>query len=670
MDTSLREILTVVWKRRKLFVLVIILCSPIFLITSGRGMKRVYKAVASVKLAKVSYIPVIMRSLGIDYKEVTPDINYEANNIKSDRVLKRALKILGMEETIQNIKRLENSISVESVNPKDMVIQIAAVSTSPKSATKFVNAVAESFVEYSKLSLYSDVEETLKTLDNLSENLEGLLDKAYTEFADFARESGVINPQEQFKMELNSLKDLNKKLIDVEERLSLLSAMSSVATEPSSMVDLATVLPNIAPLSDEYLNLILKKNNLLQIYTPSNPEIINIDRQISIIQDKIKSALIFEIKVLERQKEQLEAEIGSIYSNLVRFPDIYVNYAKNERKINLLGDLFLEHYLALLNMKLVGSVRVSIASIFKRAHYAEEISKRGRGFLTLLSFGIILGLIAGFVSVLIAESLETRFSDIDTLEKDSGLPVIGILPYSPSLSDPLFVVSSPKSRISESIRTLRVNLSLAALKDKFFLALTSSLPKEGKTTISANLAMSFAQAGKDTTIVDLNIRDPCVHRLFGLENSWGFVDAVLGNLEAEEVIKYAEEGAPLKIITAGPKHPSPPDLFSSREAKDFILKLKDISEVIVLDFPPLVVADIIPLAEIIDMILIVINIGKTPKYQLIRTKDILTRAKAKIYGTVLNFVTPELVPTIGSYYYKYKYPDEEKEKKKRKQDRR
>ncbi|MEJ8777867.1 CpsD/CapB family tyrosine-protein kinase [Pseudogracilibacillus sp. ICA-222130] len=214
----------------------------------------------------------------------------------------------------------------------------------------------------------------------------------------------------------------------------------------------------------------------------------------------------------------------------------------------------------------------------------------------------------------------------------------------------LITVASPKSIISEQFRTIRTNLTFSLpdeeLKTLFF---TSASALEGKSTISANTAVTFAQAGKKVLFVDADMRKPTVHYTFRLPNAAGLSTVLTKQITLEEVIRETDIDN-LSVITSGPIPPNPSELLGSKTMTSLLEKLKEDFDLIVFDAPPtLSVTDAQILSNEMDGTVLVIDVGYTEKDSIIKAKELLEQADAKILGVVLNNYTN----SSGEYYEYY-----------------
>ncbi|MBB4824903.1 capsular exopolysaccharide synthesis family protein [Sporosarcina luteola] len=212
------------------------------------------------------------------------------------------------------------------------------------------------------------------------------------------------------------------------------------------------------------------------------------------------------------------------------------------------------------------------------------------------------------------------------------------------------MIANTASIYSEQFRSIRANINFS-LKDKKCktLLVTSSSVGEGKSTISANMAIAFAQEGKKVLLVDADLRKPTVHYTFNQFISPGLTNILLGDWHVEDVVK--ESGVDrLQLITCGPIPSNPVELLSSTSMDKFLAEMKDKFEIVLFDAPPLLsIADAQILSAKCDGTIIVVSSGKTEKKNLKKVKEALQHSKAHVVGAVLNHYKLEK----NHYFYDY-----------------
>lgn len=216
----------------------------------------------------------------------------------------------------------------------------------------------------------------------------------------------------------------------------------------------------------------------------------------------------------------------------------------------------------------------------------------------------------------------------------------------------ILTITDPRSLYSESFRRLQVNLQYASVDKPYrVIQVVSSKPGEGKTTTSLNLAAVYAEKKKKVIIVDLDLRNPKVHRAFKLHSNElpGVTQYILGNAKLDEIIYHSEYG--IDVITRGEKINFPETLLDSKVLEELINTLRETYDYVILDCPPvLLVTDPIIISKHADCQVFVVSHKKTKKAEAVESIKILRKAKANIAGVIMLGVKK---PT--SYREKYFY---------------
>lgn len=217
----------------------------------------------------------------------------------------------------------------------------------------------------------------------------------------------------------------------------------------------------------------------------------------------------------------------------------------------------------------------------------------------------------------------------------------------------------PKSPISEVFRTLRTNIQFMSTKGKLrTLLVTSTLPGEGKSWVSANLAVTFAQAGKKVVIIDADMRKGRQYSIFGVSPRPGLSNYLSGMLDGEEIddnlLNYIQETEVknLYVISAGNIPPNPSELLIAPQMVNLLDQLKEMCDIIIIDgTPSQLVTDSLILTRLVDSTIIVTAQKHTKKEDLKRVITNIQNVGGKIAGVVVNKVTISTKKYEQSYYY-------------------
>jgi capsular exopolysaccharide synthesis family protein len=228
--------------------------------------------------------------------------------------------------------------------------------------------------------------------------------------------------------------------------------------------------------------------------------------------------------------------------------------------------------------------------------------------------------------------------------------VTNTLPKEKDLIFQSFILRKPNSTFAESFKILRTNVQFAVkVNEPKSILVTSSSAGEGKTTVSANLAISFANAGYKTIAVDSDMRIPALYKEFNIDNTIGLSNFLNGEAAIKDVIK----SIPIENLSMIPSGPIPfnsAELLSSKRMADLLNELKKIYQLIIIDSAPInVVADTQIISPLVDGTLIVVSAGNTRRGDLRRAID--TMQYTNIIGLVLNVLSKR----TDRYYYHYNY---------------
>ena len=290
---------------------------------------------------------------------------------------------------------------------------------------------------------------------------------------------------------------------------------------------------------------------------------------------------------------------------------------------------------------------------------------------------IMVGLLGGIGLALLREYLDNTVKTPDDIETLAHLPSLAVVPaltnssgkrrgrFSKLLKSTvvtskegraeLISHNMPQSQMSEAFRALRTSLLLSqADHPPQVILMTSALPREGKTTAAVNLAVTLAQLGDKTLLVDADLRKPGINRALSLvDGKHAGLSSYLAGVSTLDLITVPHPAITnLEAIPTGPIPPNPADLLSSRRLTELIAELRTRYKFVVIDSPPIMAAtDAVILSVLVDGVLMVVRSGETPKEAFTRTRDLLVGVKCHMLGVVLNAVDA----SSPDYYYSYRY---------------
>jgi capsular exopolysaccharide synthesis family protein len=309
----------------------------------------------------------------------------------------------------------------------------------------------------------------------------------------------------------------------------------------------------------------------------------------------------------------------------------------------------------------VTHVRVVDRALVPRSSVAPRVTLN-------LTAGILAGLILGIVVALLAERSDRRIRNLEDIEA-LGLAVLGLVPRigaatttgprrrrqtaQASTNKDLIAHIQPMSGVAENLRTIRTNLSFMGADGGLrAFVITSASPREGKSTVAINLAITLAQSGKRILLVDTDLRRPRVHRAFGLTARRGVTTALVGEAQAMDVVLTTEVPG-LDIVACGPIPPNPSELLHTDAFRHFVESVRDKYDHVMSDSPPLgAVTDAAILAAQLDGVIVVVKSQSTTREALRVTARQLNDVGARVLGAVFNDVDLSHGRYgEGTYYY-------------------
>jgi non-specific protein-tyrosine kinase len=275
-----------------------------------------------------------------------------------------------------------------------------------------------------------------------------------------------------------------------------------------------------------------------------------------------------------------------------------------------------------------------------------------------IALALVAGLILGVGAALLRETLDDTIVNKRDFERAAdGTPVLGVIPRpwnGRRRTKQRRLIASRTGAFTESFRSLRsaIELGQASGGEIRSILVTSANPSEGKSTVAAHLALSFARAGANVLVIDADMHNPTQHEMFGVENINGLAEHLANIGEAEIVTEQGSGEGLISLIPAGTSASPPAELLSSMAAHEFIQKLSFAYDLVIVDSPPLrPVADTLPLARIVDGTLLVGMRGQTNAKEVDQAMELLARAQARPLGAVLNGADE----ADGGYGYGYGY---------------
>ena len=580
---------------------------------------------------------------------------------------------LARDEMEKAVQRLRKTVFMESIRGTNIIL-VQVDHANPLKAQLLANGLAESFI---KRSLYLRNKDSLEASEFLKSQVGEIQkrlsqsEKKLEEFQ-FSEEAISLDKRIDFLVEKQIVvaeKELEDVLLDLEEereKVKVLHAQVLKERGKKSAGEKGTV----ALLLEQQLQLELKLEELLRKFTRNHPDVVSVDNALILLKKRIQedelktqsgeqqAASDFlqslekefsdsqrEYRILAVRDEQLRRQIASQKDKLRELLKKKSDFLVLQRELKANEKLY---ELLLKKEKEVGVESSLNVGHVKQVQQATlpVYPVRPKKVLNLL-LSVIAGLFLGIAMTFLKEYMDRSLKTMDEISRSlAPYPLMGVLNHDEVLEKeshllPKIVYSNPNSILGESFKILRANIQNFIESGDKVLAISSSLPNEGKSTIATNLALSFALGGKKVLIVDLDLRKPKLHTYFQLN-------------EAISDLIYPTEVENLSLWRA-PQVSDYTRYLESQEFKDGLKAQEALVDVILLDTAPMnLVSDTSTLLRQGIPLLWVVGAGCTTGEQIERSKNLLMNLKVEVKGYVISKLEPEEMP--DDYYSYYEGP--------------
>jgi len=709
-DLNLRDYLRILRRRKGIVILVPLLFGAFsFGFTLVQAPTPRYRATAVVRIEQALPLASLLLQELVTLSPVG-NLETHAALVKGFPVMSLAAKKLALIPAdatpekiratpayLRAIQQLQGMVEVKPVEGASL-IEISVTSSSPEEAVRVANGLAEAFQEDNFATRSRQVREAREFIERQLQEVGARLRQSEDELKAFKERNQVVLLPEEIREVLSRLAALEvdqsatrRAIAETQEQLRRLEEGKLMSRPVGISPDGAD--PALSKLSASLSDLMLERENLLLTLLPAHPQVKQLDAQIANVRQSLKEALTSRLQALRARADELQRTVARRRQEQAAIPETSLDLARMDREVKISERLFSllkeKHQEALIREKEqvaeVSLVRPAVGPL-RPINPPQPLPKA--------AVGLVIGLAVGLVLAFVVETLDTSIGAIDEVESLLETPVLGVIPHldvKAELSEERgedvvldketedkyrFLISLflPKSRVAEALRALRTNLLFSGLeRDIKTVLVTSSTQMEGKTTVAINLAITLAQLGKRTLLVEADLRNPFIHHAFGIPKEPGFTEVAIGSANLDEATrsfvdlilgKVGVEGLTeqrgldnLFILPSGHQPPDPAEFLSAQGVASFLADIRQRYDYVVIDSAPVLpVADTSVLGSRVDGALFVIQVGQVARAALRRAKSLLGAAKARVLGVCLTRVRAEVSPDYAEMaYYQYRY---------------
>jgi polysaccharide biosynthesis transport protein len=564
-------------------------------------------------------------------------------------------------KTRKTVDRLSASLTVAPVRGS-RIVKVSVDHTNPAVAQRIADGYAEAFIADNLDRRFEATSYARKFLEERLAQLKGRLEDSEKQLVKYAEDQGIIRLDDNKNLSATDLQAINEKLGVVRGERSKKEQMWKQA-QATSGLGLKQILDSDAIKANRKLRteLAAEYQQKLAIFKPAFPAMQQLRNQIKELDRQVENEVVaikqsIESEYLESKQEEadLEAQLANSKTEVVDQRNRSIQYNIIQREVDTnrtLYDGLLQRYK---EIGLAGGVGTNNVSIVDRATL--PLRPRSPRMLVNVALALLGGLILGIMSAIGLDYLDDSFKSPEDIEREIGLPVVGIIPKPKpgvTVDDELI---DARSAMAEAYRSLRTGLQFSTSDGlPRTLLVTSSKPSEGKTTTTISLAKALAHIGLDVLLIDGDLRNASVHKRLRCGNELGLSNYLSGSKQPEEVVQSTDvEG--LVLMSSGPLPPNPAELLTGPRLPSLLALASQSFDIVLIDGPPVMgLADAPLLSSAIQATLLVVAANETRRSTVKIALKRLQFARANIVGALLNKFDAKQT----GYGYGYGYGDYE-----------
>jgi len=619
-------------------------------------------------------------------------LSTEKVRITSEPVIQQTidqLKLESSEGQPLKPKDFDKKLTVEIVGGTD-VISLSYKDSDPVTASKVINTLMDVYLEEQVNSSKSATESADAFITSTIPKVEDKLQSLESRLQDFYEKNQIVDLQEEKKILVTELGNLNRQISSVgaelqgkksqtaslQNQLGLNLNQAIGAKQLSNTPQVQSILeqlgatetqlsqerqrfndnhPAVASLNDKKQALNSQLQQLIRQYVGAKVSTGLLNSQNTLKENQLERFINLKIDELSLQTQ---------VSALNQYQQVYLNRTKDIPRLEKQEKTLLRE---------VESTRTSygtllankedLAILRNQAPRNAEVIELGQvpeegstGRVALLALGVLMGLFLSNLTAILLEMQDRTIKTIPEIKQKFSYQVLGIVPLDnlQETQGGIVVQREPDSFASEVYRMIQTNLKFLAIKRQpKVILMTSSVPGEGKSTVSANLAAAMSQLGRKVLLIDGDLRKASQHELWQVSNKVGVKDVVAHKTPLEKVV--AQPMKDLDLLTSGVIAPNPLSLLDSVEMSELVASARKEYELIIIDAPPLAVtADVLTLSKLVDGIVFVSRPGvlETESAELAQETIANANLTQKVLGMVINGVKPN---EFDRYSYHAKY---------------
>jgi succinoglycan biosynthesis transport protein ExoP len=704
--SALESYWRIIWRRKWMIALFVLVTTLTVLVVSFL-VTPIYEASATlhIKEPMPSVLGGDILGGGFSALPVKEEINTQIEILKSRSLLERVIRQQGLMERfgirseLPEAQRLQaaqallrKNLSASNI-PNTRLIRISVRSPDPRLAQEITNSMSQAFIDRDLQSRRSEANAVLSFVSEQVEQVSERLKDAEEELLRYKERQRIGVIDEETKLKVGLVAQLESSLQQVKVDRAVLGARIAALlgqlgpTVSGGALAAASSSPAVARLQGQLTQAQLELKRLEGGSSPPAQRVTELKAWIDSLEGQIEDEITLNARsarstsvdssmqmqlaeyksrdvILEAQEKALRSLMAVHEQDINKLPAREINLIRLERARSINDELYAALMKAKNEAQIEAASQIGNIDVVDAAFTPLDPVRPNK--LQNLILGVVVSLILGIALAFMLEYMDHTVKSEEEVKKLLGLPILGLIPRQEGNSNGrrtkgagrnhflLLTRDEPSSPMAESFKLLRTNLHFLNLDRPLrTIVVTSAIPGDGKTTIAANLSIAFASQAERILLVDADFRVPAVHRIFGLPDSPGIIDALLAGSDFRGFLRKIEGMPNLDILTTGSIVPNSSELLGSSRMKNLIEKLRGAGyDRIIFDVAPLLAAtETVDLAAGQDGTLLVVRLGEVDRRLLVRIRELLEHAGIRLLGSVLNRVDARDQRYGYGYYY-------------------
>lgn len=547
------------------------------------------------------------------------------------------------------------NMTIEPTSKTTSVAVISLKNSNVQRGKDFINKLLEMY----NINTNNDKNEVAqKTAEFINERI-GIISKELgsteKDLESFKRGAGITDLTSDAQIALTGSAEYEKKRVENQTQINLLQDLQKYMQNEGYEVlpsNIGLQDLNLAAAINRYNDVLVERKRLLRTSTENNPTIINLDTSISAMKENVQVSLDRVLRGLYITKADLDREANRYSRRISEAPGQEREFVSIARQQEIKAGL----YLMLLQKREENAITLAAtannAKIIDDAIADEApVSPKGK-MIYLIALVLGVGIPVGVIYLL--ELTKFKIEGRSDVEKLTSVPIVGDIPLTDEKQGAIAVFENQNNLMSETFRNIRTNLQFMLENDKKVILVTSTVSGEGKSFISANLAISLSLLGKKVVIVGLDIRKPGLNKVFNIPRKEIGITQYLANPEKNlmDLVQLSDVSKNLYILPGGTVPPNPTELLARDGLDKAIETLKKNFDYVILDTAPVgMVTDTLLIGRVVDLSVYVCRADYTHKNEYTLINELAENNKLPSLCTVINGL--DLKRRKYGYYYGY-----------------